>query len=117
MRELITVRDHIAAGTKPQDLVRELKLQPYRAQKLTEQARTWTQDELDDALQDLYELDLMTKGISMDGSPHSLSEERSNLALLAWIGAHASLRRKAGVVGQESGVGRAGLSARGAGSA
>jgi DNA polymerase III delta subunit len=117
VRELIVIRDHLAAGTKPQDLVRELKLQPYRAQKLTEQARTWTQDELDDALQDLYELDLMTKGISMDGSPHSLSEERSNLALLAWIGAHASLRRKAGVVGQESGVRRAGLSARGAGSA
>jgi DNA polymerase III delta subunit len=99
LRELVVIRDHIAAGTKPPDIVKELKLNPYRAQKLAEQARAWTQDELDDALQDLYELDLLTKGIALDGSPRSLSEDRSNLALLAWIGAHASLRRKAGVGG------------------
>jgi DNA polymerase III delta subunit len=99
LRELVVIRDHIAAGSKPPDIVKELKLNPYRAQKLAEQARAWTQDELDDALQDLYELDLLTKGIALDGSPRSLSEDRSNLALLAWIGAHASLRRKAGVGG------------------
>jgi DNA polymerase III delta subunit len=97
LRELIVIRDHIAAGTKPPDLVRELKLQPYRAQKLSEQARTWSQQELDDALHGLYELDLLSKGIGADGSPHSVSEERSQLAMLAWIGNHASLRRKAGV--------------------
>ena len=97
LRDLIVIRDHLAAGTKPQDMVRELKLQPYRAQKLSEQARTWSQPELDDALQDLFELDLLTKGIATDGTPHSLSDERSQLALLAWIGGHANLRRKVGV--------------------
>jgi hypothetical protein len=70
--------------------VRELKLQPYRAQKLTEQARTWSQEELDDALGDLFELDLLSKGIAPDGSPHSLSDDRTQLAFLAWIGKHAS---------------------------
>ncbi|MEA2677711.1 MAG: hypothetical protein QOJ81_1852, partial [Chloroflexota bacterium] len=80
-------------GTKPAEIVRELKMQPYRAQKLAEQARTWSQEDLDAALQALYELDLLTKGIALDGSPHSMSEDRSNLALLAWIGAHANLRR------------------------
>jgi DNA polymerase III delta subunit len=89
LRELIVIRDHLAAGTKPADLVRELKLQPYRAQKLTEQARTWQQAELDDALAELYALDLLSKGIAADGSAHSLSEDRSQLALLAWIGGHA----------------------------
>jgi DNA polymerase III delta subunit len=92
LRELITVRDHVAAGTKPADLVRELKVQPYRAQKLTEQARTWDQAELDSALNDLFELDLLSKGIASDGSPRSLSEDRSQLAFVAWIGNHASRR-------------------------
>jgi DNA polymerase III delta subunit len=90
LRDLIAVRDHVAAGTKPPDLIREMKLQPFRAQKLTEQARNWNQDELDDALSDLFELDLLSKGIAPDGSPHSLSEDRSQLAFLAWIGKHAS---------------------------
>jgi DNA polymerase III delta subunit len=88
LRELIVVREHVDAGTKPADIVRELKLQPFRAQKLTEQARTWSAAELDDALNDLYELDLLSKGIATDGSPHSLSEDRSELALVAWLGEH-----------------------------
>jgi DNA polymerase III delta subunit len=87
LRDLIVIRDHIAAGTRPPDLVRELKMQPYRAQKLTEQARAWEQPELDTAIAELFELDLLSKGIAPDGSPHSLSEDRSQLALLAWIGA------------------------------
>lgn len=86
LRELIVIREHVDAGTRPPDMLRELKLQPYRAQKLTEQARTWQPDELDSALQDLFELDLLSKGIALDGSPHSLSDDRSELALLAWIG-------------------------------
>jgi DNA polymerase III delta subunit len=86
LRELIVIRDHLAAGTKPVDLVRELKLQPYRAQKLTEQARAWQPEELDNALGALLDLDLLSKGIATDGSPHSMSDDRSRLALMAWVG-------------------------------
>jgi DNA polymerase III delta subunit len=88
LRDLILIREHLDAGSKPPDIVREMKLQPFRAQKLTEQARTWEQTELDEALEDLYELDLLSKGIAPDGSPHSLSDDRSELALVAWLGQH-----------------------------
>src|SRR3954447_6187686 len=73
MRELIVVSDHLAAGTKPPDLIKELKLQSFRAQKLTEQARTWSQDELDAALTALLDLDMLSKGIAPDGSPMTIS--------------------------------------------
>lgn len=85
LRELIVVRDHQAAGTRPQDLVRELKLQPFRAQKLSEQAARWAAPELDDALEGLLELDLASKGISLDGTPRPISDARSSLGLQAWL--------------------------------
>ncbi len=88
LRELIVIREHVDAGTKPADIVREMKLQPFRAQKLTEQARTWSATELDEALNDLNALDLLSKGIAQDGSPHSLSDDRSELALVAWLAEH-----------------------------
>jgi DNA polymerase III delta subunit len=90
MRELTLVADHMAAGTRPPDLVREMKLQPFRAQKLAEQARTWQQPELDQALSALLELDMLSKGIAPDGSPMTVSDDRSELALLAWIGNHVA---------------------------
>lgn len=90
LRELIVVADHLAAGTKPPDLVRELKMQPFRAQKLAEQARTWQQAELDEALSALLELDMLSKGIAPDGSPMTISDDRSQLALIAWIGIYVA---------------------------
>ena len=93
LRDLIVIREHIDAGTRPPDLIREMKLQPFRAQKLSEQARAWQQQELDEALDDLYELDLLSKGLAVDGSAHSLSDDRSELALLAWLGEHVGRGR------------------------
>jgi DNA polymerase III delta subunit len=90
LRDLIVVLDHITAGAKPADIVRELKLQPFRAQKFTEQARTWTQPALDDALSALLEIDMLSKGIAPDGSPQTISDDRSQLALVAWIGNHVA---------------------------
>ena len=96
LRDLIIIREHSGRGHRPPDLIREMKLQPFRAQKLTEQARTWQQEELDEALDDLYELDLISKGIAADGSPHSLSDDRSELALLGWLGERVGRLRRAG---------------------
>jgi DNA polymerase III delta subunit len=85
LRELIVVRDHQASGTRPQDLVRELKLQPFRAQKLAEQSSTWSPVELERALEGLLELDLASKGIGLDGVLRSMSDARSALGLQAWL--------------------------------
>ena len=79
------VRDHIAAGTRPTDLVRELKMQPFRAQKLADQAGVWSPGELDDALEGLLDLDLASKGISLDGDPRAMSDARSGLRLQVWL--------------------------------
>jgi DNA polymerase III delta subunit len=84
LRELIVVREHLDAGTRPPELVRALKVQPFRAQKLAEQARAWPIGELESALAALLDVDLLSKGITPDGSPRSLSDDRSRLALLAW---------------------------------
>lgn len=92
LRDLIVVRDHLNAGTRPADLVRVLKLQPYRAQKLAEQAARWDAESLDGALADLLEIDLLSKGINADGSPRSMSDDRSRLALVGWIGERVSGR-------------------------
>jgi DNA polymerase III delta subunit len=92
LRELVVVADYLAAGTKPADLVRELKMQPFRVQKLAEQARAWQQDELDAALSAMLELDMLSKGIAPDGSPITISDDRSQLALIAWIGTYVARR-------------------------
>ncbi len=92
LRELIVIREHLDGGAKPADIVRALKLQPFRAQKLAEQARAWQPEQLEAALGGLLDVDLLSKGIAADGSPRSLSDDRSRLALLAWLGERVSRR-------------------------
>ena len=69
------------------------RLQPYRAQKLAEQAGSWAPAELDGALDGLLELDLASKGISLDGAPRAMSDARSALGLQAWIAASVARTR------------------------
>jgi DNA polymerase III delta subunit len=92
LRELIVVRDHQVAGTRPQDLVRELKMQPFRAQKLAGRPPPGAA-ELDHALEGLLELDLASKGISLDGAPRSMSDGRSALGLQAWLAGSVARER------------------------
>ena len=74
IKELIDIADQLAIGTAPGTLVRTLKLNPYRAEKLAEQARTWTLPELDAAMAGLLEMDSALK-----------STTRRQAALSLWI--------------------------------
>jgi DNA polymerase III subunit delta len=107
LRDLIIIRDLLARDVRPPDLVRELKMQPFRAQKLTGQARAWEQGELDLALEELFELDLLSKGIAPDGGQRSLSEDRSELALVAWLSRHAGGNAEGSRAGREEASRRA----------
>jgi DNA polymerase III delta subunit len=62
IRDLIVIGDLLATGTPEPALVRALKLNPYRAKVLAAQARAWTADELDLALDGLLDLDAAVKG-------------------------------------------------------
>lgn len=95
-RELVQVREHIEAGSTPSRIVREMRLQPFRAQKLSEGARRWTLPELEDALADLLALDLRSKGISLDGSTPQMSERIDALLLQAWLARHVAPRQPVG---------------------
>lgn len=96
LRDLVLIREHIEAGSKPPQIVRELKLQPFRAQKLSEQARSWSLDELELAFEDLLALDLRSKGIALDGATVQMSEAIDGLALQAWLARHTAPRERAG---------------------
>jgi len=87
LRELIQIADLLAAGTPAAALVRTLGLNPYRAEMLANQARMWTQPELDAALAGLLELDATLKG--RDGG----SDLRRRSAVSLWI---AELVRRPG---------------------
>ena len=74
IKELIDIADLLAIGTSAGALVRTLKLNPYRAEKLAEQARTWTLPELDAAMAGLLEMDAALKSAS-----------RRRAAICLWI--------------------------------
>jgi DNA polymerase-3 subunit delta len=92
LRDLLLVREHLDAGISAPQIVKTMRLQPFRAQKLAEQARTWSISGLEEALDDLLELDLRSKGISLDGSTLHVSERQAALGLQAWLARHASGR-------------------------
>ncbi len=83
------VREHLDAGTRPAELVKQMRLQPFRAQKLAEQAATWTAGALVGALGDLVDLDLRSKGISLTGATVRMDEGVDALGLQLWIADHA----------------------------
>jgi len=85
LRELITVREHIDEGTRGAALARQMKVQPFRARKLEEQAARWTIEGLVRAMSLLLGLDHASKGISSDGSTRQMSDSRTALDLQRWI--------------------------------
>jgi DNA polymerase-3 subunit delta len=81
IRELLEVADRLANGESPGSLVRSMKLVPFRAERLVEQARTWTVEELVRALDGLIELDATILGAP--GSPQGDAQHR--LAFGLWL--------------------------------
>ncbi|HKG57033.1 MAG TPA: hypothetical protein VKA85_07285, partial [Candidatus Limnocylindrales bacterium] len=81
VRDLVQVADHLASGASPGSLVRTLGLKPFRAEKLAEQARAWTQPELDAALDGLVELDAAIRG----APGAAATEAQRRLAFVLWI--------------------------------
>lgn len=80
IKDLIDIGDMLASGAPAATIVRTLKLNPYRAERLAEQARTWALPELDAALADLLVLDQELK--DRGGDAH----RRVSVAL--WIAEH-----------------------------
>jgi DNA polymerase III delta subunit len=89
LRDLIVVREHLDAGSTPPQIVKALKLQPFRASKLAEQARAWPLPALETALVELLALDLRSKGITLDGSTLQVSDAIDALSVQTWIARHA----------------------------
>jgi DNA polymerase III delta subunit len=93
IRDLIVVREYVDEGVRGGALARAMKVQPFRGQKLEEQAATWSAEELGRALEGLFELDLASKGISLDGSNRQMSDGRTALGLQQWIAEVVTRRR------------------------
>ena len=89
LRELIEVGDLLASGMPAGALVRTLKLNPYRAERLVQQARCWALSELDDALTSLLKLDAAFKAREGGG------DARRRAAMTLWIAVNVR-RRGAG---------------------
>jgi DNA polymerase III delta subunit len=81
LRELIEVLDRLETGESPGSLVRSMRLLPFRAETLARQARAWSADELDAALEGLLQLDAIVKGVR--GSPAGDAQHR--LAFTLWL--------------------------------
>jgi DNA polymerase III delta subunit len=79
IRELIQIGDLLAGGASAATIIEALKLNPYRAEKLAQQARCWALPELDEALAGLLEMDATFK--AREGG----SEARRKAALTLWI--------------------------------
>jgi DNA polymerase III subunit delta len=92
IRELIEVADHLASGASPGSLVRTMGLKPFRAEKLVEQARAWSQAELDEALSSLVELDATVRGAP--GTP--VGDAQRRLAFVLWVGENVGRPAPAG---------------------
>jgi DNA polymerase III delta subunit len=85
LRELVVVQEHLETGTRGPALMRAMKLQPFRAEKLEQQGRQWTGEGLMRAIEGLLELDLASKGIALDGSTHQMSDGRTALGIQQWL--------------------------------
>jgi DNA polymerase-3 subunit delta len=88
IRELIEVGDRLRSGTQESTLPRLLGIHPYRVQQLANQARRWSIEELERALEGLLELDATVKGAPGAAS----SESQRRLGFTLWLAEHVAPR-------------------------
>ncbi|HEY3335461.1 MAG TPA: hypothetical protein VGK16_09535 [Candidatus Limnocylindrales bacterium] len=81
LRELLIAADLTSRRARPADIVTAIGGHPFRAQKLADQARSWTVAELEDALEGVQALDAMVKGAPDSGS----TERQRRLAFALWV--------------------------------
>lgn len=81
IRELLEIGDLLATGTREETLPRTLGLHPFRVQQLAIQARRWSIDELQAALEVLLELDATVKG----APGHAGGDAQRRLGFTLWI--------------------------------
>ena len=90
LRELLIAADLTAQRARPADIVKAIGGHPFRAQKLAEQARGWSLDELEDALEGVQDLDAMVKGAPDAGS----TDRQRRLAFALWVQERVATRRR-----------------------
>jgi DNA polymerase III delta subunit len=88
VRELLQVADLATAKTAPAEVMRLLKMKGYPAEKLMRNAQLWTVDELERALNGLFDMDAALKGRNGQGA----SEGQFRLALTLWLTDHLPSR-------------------------
>ncbi len=86
VRDLIEVGDRFAAGQKPSEVVAATGLHPFVAEKMQEQSRNWTVEELARALAGLVELDAMVK----NAPGWEVDAAQRRLAFTLWVGEHTA---------------------------
>ena len=89
LRELLIAADLTSQRARPADIVKAIGGHPFRAQKLAEQARAWTVDALEGALEGVMDLDAMVKGAPDSGS----TDRQRRLAFVVWIADRVAPRR------------------------
>ena len=90
LRELLIAADLTTQRARPADIVKAIGGHPFRAQKLAEQARGWSLDELEDALEGVQDLDAMVKGAPDAGS----TDRQRRLAFALWVQERVAARRR-----------------------
>jgi DNA polymerase III delta subunit len=90
IRELLIAADLVSQRARPADIVKAIGGHPFRAQKLAEQARAWSVDELEDALEGVMDLDARVKGAPDAGS----TDRQRRLAFVLWIEERVAARRR-----------------------
>ena len=90
LRELLIAADLTSRRARPADIVKAIGGHPFRAQKLAEQARAWSVEELEDALEGVQDLDAMVKGAPDAGS----TERQRRLAFALWVEERIAPRRR-----------------------